>query len=218
LEEPPGTRTETYSNGILQVFGPSSVNNYLGAVSGYTNHGYLGVIDAGGTLEAGMYVTSSGSGAIFADIKNFRMEHPIQKDKEIWYACIEGPEAAAYERGTAELENGQAFISFSEHYQLVANPESMTVILTPHSVNTYGLAVVEKRADGFVVKELMSGNGNFGFDWEVKCVRKGYENYRVIRDKSELLPAEGTVQIKEKSEENTDSSRPFLKKNRKDAD
>lgn len=31
----------------------------------------------------------------------------------------------------------------------------------------------------------MNGNGNFEFDWEVKSVRKSYENYEVVRDKTE---------------------------------
>ncbi|MBL0295570.1 MAG: hypothetical protein IPQ04_15295 [Saprospiraceae bacterium] len=32
------------------------------------------------------------------------------------------------------------------------------------------------------LKELRKGTGNHNFDWEVKAVRKGYENYEVIRD------------------------------------
>jgi hypothetical protein len=31
------------------------------------------------------------------------------------------------------------------------------------------------------VKELHRGTGNYEFDWEVKCVRKGHEDYRVTR-------------------------------------
>lgn len=68
------------------------------------------------------------------------------------------------------------------------NPETVTVILTPHSADTYGLAVVEKTAEGIRVRELRGGRGNFGFDYEVKGVRKGYEDYRVIRDASEMTP------------------------------
>jgi len=40
---------------------------------------------------------------------------------------------------------------------------------------------------------LFAGNGNYSFDWEIKCVRKGYEDFRVIRDQDELevsLPKE----------------------------
>ena len=63
----------------------------------------------------------------------------------------------------------------------------MTVMLTPLSADCQGLAVVEKTASGFRVKELFQGTGTYQFDWEVKCVRKGYEDYQVIRDKKERL-------------------------------
>ena len=88
-------------------------------------------------------------GYLFADganggVKSFVMPHPDKPDKEIWYASLEGPEAAAYERGVATLSKGEAWVPFSESFGIVANPETMTVILTSHSADTYGLAVVEK--------------------------------------------------------------------------
>jgi hypothetical protein len=61
----------------------------------------------------------------------------------------------------------------------------MTVQLTPLSVASKGLAVVEKTAQGFIVKELMDGKGNYSFDWEVKAIRKGYEDYQVVRQSEE---------------------------------
>lgn len=117
-------------------------------------------------------------------LKNFRMDHPSDPTKDIYYACVEGPEAAAYERGTGQLQHGEVFIGYSEHFGLVINPGTVTIQLTSHSTDTYGLAVVEKKANGFVVRELKGGQDNFTFDWEVKGVRKGYENYQVIRSKS----------------------------------
>jgi hypothetical protein len=109
------------------------------------------------------------------------MPHPERNDTDIWYASLEGPEAAAYERGVATLVNGEAFVPFSDHYRVVANAETMTVIVTPHSIDTYGLAVVSKTDNGFVVKELKGEKGNFSFDWEAKCVRKGWESWEVER-------------------------------------
>ncbi len=133
-------------------------------------------------IQAGMYVSNTGQGVVFGDVKNFRMQDPSDASKSIWYACIEGPEAGAYERGVAELKSGELFIPYSDHFKKVINTSTVTIILTPQSIETYGLAVVEKRYDGFVVKELMHGKGNFKFDWEVKGVRQGYENYQVIRE------------------------------------
>lgn len=116
-----------------------------------------------------------------AQVKNFSMPHPKDPAKSIVYACIEGPEAAAYERGTAKLVNGEAFIPYSDHFGLVINAQTLTVHVTPLFDDTFGLAVVEKTEKGFRVKELKGGKGNFSFDWEAKAVRKGYENYQAVR-------------------------------------
>jgi hypothetical protein len=163
---------------------------------GNPDHGYVSVHDASDITKAGMYVNSAGQGQIFADIKNFKMDHPSESGSSIWYASLEGPEAAAYERGTATLKDGEIFIKYSEHYNMVATTATATVLLTPHSADTYGLAVIEKRPDGFKVKELKNGNGNFSFDWEVKAVRKGFENYQVIRQESSFMPDTDPVEVK----------------------
>lgn len=170
------------NSGLIQTYGPNGlINSRLSSLDNYPNHGHISVRDASGDTQAAMFVNSSGQGQIFGDIKNFRMEHPEDENKNIWYASLEGPEAGAYERGVGTLENGYAFIPYSDHFRLVINPETVTVILTPHSHQTFGLAVVEKRPDGFVVRELMDGEGNFSFDWVVQGVRQGWEDYEVIR-------------------------------------
>jgi hypothetical protein len=59
----------------------------------------------------------------------------------------------------------------------------MTVILTPLSAESKGLAVIEKNVMGIQVKELHQSKGTYLFDWEIKGVRKGYEDFVVVRDK-----------------------------------
>lgn len=180
--------------GVVSVFGANGNRNAgLSFLDGSPNNGYVFVSDALGDLKAGMFVDAQGRGVLFKDVNNFRMPHPNKPGKEIWYASIEGPEAGAYERGTGTLVNGKAYIEFSEHFELVANMKTMTVSLTPLNSKTLGLAVVQKQENGFLVEELMDGKGNFEFDWEVKCVRKGYEDYRVIRDASEIQLTEDPV-------------------------
>ena len=191
-----------------------NVNTYVGQSASSTNHGGVGVYNSmaqGSTPQGSFVIDENGRGelilrdefgtnntnfaSIYYDaffgwtatfsIKNFVMPHPKDKNKEIVYACIEGPEAAAYVRGTAQLVNGEIFVPFSEDFKLVINHETMTVNLTPNSINTYGLAVVEKTENGILVKELMNGESNFTFDWEVKAVRKGYESYQPVRPRRE---------------------------------
>ena len=132
-----------------------------------------------------MYTTANNQGVLFADVKNFKMDYPGKPDKQIWYGSLEGPELAAYIRGTGKLINGRAVIEFPDHYVQVANASTMTVILTPLSGKSKGLAVVKKTNTSFSVEELAEGSGSYEFDWEVKCVRKGHEDFEVVRNKSD---------------------------------
>ncbi|MCB9267139.1 MAG: hypothetical protein H6558_19100 [Lewinellaceae bacterium] len=194
----------------------NELNCMITHLNGFPNQGYFAVVDNNGldadlvpeagllvdgnnngqVLVSGNYVWGETSGSLYIDnnwgaiasanLKQFVMPHPKDDKKEIAYASLEGPEAGAYQRGTAQLADGEAWIPFEEHFELVINPETMTVTLTPLSANTMGLAVVEKTAKGIRVKELMNGAGNFQFDWQVTAIRKGYETYEPVREKREL--------------------------------
>lgn len=177
---------------------PIGTTNKAGMFLDASNHGRVFVTNSAGTQTASLGFDASGNAAISASIKNFRMVHPENPNKEIWYACIEGPEAAAYERGTAKLVNGVATVTFTEHFQAVANYQTMTVILTPLSADSKGMAVIEKTRNGFRVKELLGGNGTYSFDWEVKCVRQGFENYQPVRPR-ETLPSAETMPVERPS-------------------
>ena len=172
------------------------VNNIISSPASNANRGYMAVCDALGNIQAGMYVTSNNTlgvyGYLFADVKAFVDDHPTDATKSIFYACVEGPEAAAYTRGTTKLQNGKAIVHLPEHFEWVSSEKSITVIITPLSASSKGLAVIKKSNKGFEVQELFNGNGDYEFDWEIKAVRKGHENFEVIRDKSEYAPAQMT--------------------------
>jgi hypothetical protein len=177
------------------VFSPRQVPGFAGIVQlssapGLPDNGAVFVTDAAGsatgiTAKAGMFVDDNGRGVVMADIKNFRAPHPAQPDTDIVYACVEGPEAAVYVRGTGQLVDGEARIFLPDHFVSVANVETMTVHVTPLSADSLGLSVVAKRLGDFIVRELHRGAGTYNFDWEVKAVRKGHEDYRVTRPRSE---------------------------------
>lgn len=165
--------------GRLTLAGPNGSTNVELTSTSNLNRGRVLLRDENGAAKADIYINDSGVG-----VKSFVMPHPSQPDKEIVYACLEGPEVAAYQRGTSRLVNGEAFIPYSEHFRIVANPSTITTVLTPLSVDSKGLAVVEKTAEGFKVKELFGGTGNYDFDWRIEGVRIGAEDFQVVRDKS----------------------------------
>jgi len=155
-----------------------------------SGQGYVAVKNFAGDNLAGMYVNTAGQGVLFSDIQFFLTADPTSSESLIAYSTIEGPEAAAYDRGTATLQGGTTTITFAQHFKHVADPGSMTVTITPLSADSKGIAVVEKTAKGFTVQELFSGNGSYSFDWEVKCKRKGYEDFQPVRSRSEFVTSE----------------------------
>ena len=172
--------------GYGYIYGANSVNIGFGRYAN-DDRGYINVRDTAGTIQAGMYIDSNNKGIVFADTKNFRIDHPEKPGKEIWYASVEGPEAAAYVRGTATLKDGKATIKFPDHFRVVANPKGMTIQTSPHSAQSMGLAVTSRSKAGFEVTELHSGSGNYQFDWEAKAVRVGHEDYQPVRDRDPEL-------------------------------
>jgi len=157
--------------------------------SGIIAMGKLAIADGGsmilrddnGATQVSLAADSDDGGSISADVKSFREPNPDEPGTDIVYACIEGPEAAAYVRGTADLVDGQATIRLPDHFRNVAAKAGMTVQLTPQSADSQGLAVVDKKLSGIAVREMRGGTGNYAFDYRVTAVRKGYEDYQVIR-------------------------------------
>lgn len=173
--------------GAVATLGPNgNLNAVLINTAGAVNNGAMAVFDAAQNARALMLVDFDGRGFVVADVKSFRVPNSQKPGTDIVYACVEGPEAAAYARGTARLVNGEAVITFPDHFIVVAGPKDITVQLTPLSASSLGLGVSAKDLKGLVVKELHGGKGSYEFDWEVKAVRKGYENYQVIRSQKEL--------------------------------
>jgi hypothetical protein len=171
--------TLSLSSGNSVTLPNANVN--LSNLSGSSNHGFVSVKDSEGTTQAGLYVDANGQGVVFGDLSSFSVPHPVAKNSRIVYAAVEGPEAAAYLRGTTDLVNGEVFVPFPEHFRHIVNAETMTVMLTPLSAESKGMAVIEKSAAGFRVKELAAGTGSYAFDWKVKGVRNGYESFRPVR-------------------------------------
>lgn len=171
--------------------GNGNSNILLSHLLNNPDNGFLSVDDPSGNPRVRAYVDTSDqgwveadqieAGEIAADVKNFRVPNPADPATDIYYASLEGPEAAAYVRGTARLVAGRAVIELPDHFQSVAVDRGMTVNVTPLSAESAGLAVTEKNTRRVVVRELNGGTGSYAFDYMVTAVRQGHENYRVIR-------------------------------------
>ncbi|MEL6699612.1 MAG: hypothetical protein AAFP89_25460 [Bacteroidota bacterium] len=163
-----------------------SLNFGVGNPSNNPNNGYFAAYDANGVPRLGGFVGANGDGIIWGTHKYFVINHPNKQDSVIVYGCLEGPELAIYERGTAQLVDGKAFVPLSEESSLLGNPSTMTVMTSPLSASSKSLAVIEKTSAGFYVEELNNGHGSYDFDWEMKMVRKGEEDFAQVRPASEF--------------------------------
>ena len=175
--------------GYIDIKGPNGSSNIVltNLDINNSNNGFIGVYDSEGVSKASMYVNSAGQGGIQRDIEESLIENPNDENSLLAYSSLSGPLVAAYDLGHSKLENGEIFVPYSDHFKIVANTNAVNVLLTPLHWDTYGLAVTQKTKTGFFVKELKGGTGNFSFDWEIKAVRKGHENYQVFRDKKETV-------------------------------
>ena len=177
----------TSANGLIR---PGSVADAtdLGNATHYWNNVYA--VTYKGTLSNdGAYIQArsanrvsfnwTGSQLDFyvdaANVKTFVIQHPVDSEKYLVHATLEGPEACVFYRGTAKLKGGYAEIVLPEYFEALTEHDGRTIILT--MIDRLDKMMIEKQA-GQKIK-----NGKFNvrsenpyseqeFDWEVKAIRK----------------------------------------------
>lgn len=181
--------------GMIRTHGPNGNRNTSNeSMTNFPDCGVIAVYGENGIIRArldGCIIINNpkgdevvrSAGGITADLVTTTVDHPSRSNREIRYTALHGPEAAAYTRGIIQLVDGRAEVRFAEDYKIVANPSNMTIMLTPHSATSKGLAAIERTKNGFVIKELFKGTGTYKVDWEVKSVRKGYERLQPVINK-----------------------------------
>ncbi len=150
------------------VYGSSSSGT---GVHGSTQSGLAGLFD--GNIQVNGNFSATGT-------KNFVQAHPTDPTREIVYVALEGGEAGTYVRGSGQLVNGKAVIALPDHFGLVTEISALTVQLTSRG-EWLQLYVVELDTTQLVVRETQGKSG--AFDYLIHGVRKGYEQYEVIRTK-----------------------------------
>lgn len=79
-------------------------------------------------------------------------------------------------RGTANLNNGEAYISFKESFKnLVSETETINITVTPNG-ETNGVYISRITKDGFYVKENKNGKNSVTLNWIAIGTKKGYED------------------------------------------
>jgi hypothetical protein len=125
----------------------------------------------------------------YAVTKNAAFKHPLHNpERYIVFKCTESPKVTVEDWGIAELENGKAFVGFSEEFvALMSDKAEYAVFLTPEG-ECSGLYVSKKEFYGFEVKELNNGKSNIRFSWHVKAIRIGDEETPVLEEPAPTEP------------------------------
>lgn len=146
-------------------------NGYVAIGDGFT--GAQERLHVQGNIRAEGDIQAKGS-VISRGAKRFAIPHPCKAGQTLIHAAIEGPEAAVYYRGEAQLANGRAVVSLPQYFEALTRMEGRTVMLT--NVDGFDRLAVQRRegrqvADGRFVVISENSSSSQAFTWEVKAVR-----------------------------------------------
>ena len=126
----PGTTLDI--SGTFRASQLSQFNTGISASGGVTFNGSF----AGSTATlTGLIISTAGfsgtgitlSGNLSAATKSFLIPHPLQPEKKLQYACLEGPENGVYVRGRL---TGTNVIELPDYWTALVHEDSITVQLT----------------------------------------------------------------------------------------
>lgn len=104
-------------------------------------------------------------------VKNFVIDHPINPDKHLVHACLEGPSADVFYRGKSRFDVGKhvVIVELPDYFATLTEKDSETVQLTPFGKFS-NLFVKWFDGNRFCVEKVSMDCD--GFYWEVKAERR----------------------------------------------
>lgn len=151
-----------------------------------TNGGVILTEDAGSNLTFNWTGTALQFKIANTTVKTFVIDHPVDHDKYLVHAAIEGPEAAVFYRGTARLEGKTTEISLPSYASALIDEDSATVQVTQISDRQEACLLTTSRVrDGkFTVTAKAVG---IEFFWTVMATRKDVSALNVEPLKSSVV-------------------------------
>jgi hypothetical protein len=161
----PCCRGPTGPQGPTGATGPQGASGLDGFTGSWNGEG-------GDTATSNLvWYNSSTNQLNYTGSKSFIIEHPLDKNKLLVHACLEGPEAGVYYRGTGEITNAESvIISLPEYVDKLAS--DFTIQITPiydGKINVLNSSEVENN------KFIVYGN-NCKFYWTVYGKRLTIDN------------------------------------------
>ncbi len=145
-----------------------------------SGHGPGGAFGAGLAAQFDGDVVVNGALRVFGSPKNAAVKHPTDGTYRLLY-CMESPESWFEDFGEGKLVNGEADVKVDADFAALVHTDNYYVFLTTHNEDGGGLAVTQRRADGFVVQERGKGTSNGTFSSRVVAKRKDIAGERLAK-------------------------------------
>jgi hypothetical protein len=136
--------------------------------SASSNSFFVNPIRSSTTTGTGSLTWNSTTGEVYCNTsKTFVIDHPLDNDKYLVHACLEGPEAGVYYRGQSEITNGESVeVVLPEYTKSFSQfTVQLTGIYNNNNINNYNAGQVD---DG---KFIVYGQ-NGRFFWLVHALRE----------------------------------------------
>jgi hypothetical protein len=189
--------SSTYGSGA----GKMSADNESACIGGGFFSDYIGLTSQGnviGQLNSGDLFAQYNIGDVYTSGKNIELVKTGTKVKPLYQ--VSALESTIYFKGNSQLENGTAFVEFSDKYAaLLGNAPVVTI--TPNA-ECNGVYVSSVSKNGFTVRELMNGTSNAAFSW----IAVGERSDNTIDEKSLRIVCDPQFDDNVKRSLNTDSN------------
>ena len=129
---------------------------FFGQMVGSTSQG-----EVIGQINSGELFAQYNSGNVYTYGQNIELVKTNEAVTPVY--AVTSTEATVYSKGTIQLVNGTAHVSFDSEYALLLG-ESPVVTATPNG-ECNGLYIASSDKNGFIVKELMNGSSNATVSW-----------------------------------------------------
>ena len=99
---------------------------------------------------------------------------------------LSGDEAGIYHRDKVTLVDGRATILLPEHFVVLAHPDTISVDLTPVSLDSKGVGVASIEKSKIEIGELAGGTGAYDVFYCVYATRSSEIGHRAVQSDEEL--------------------------------
>ena len=111
------------------------------------------------------------------NVKNFVIDHPVDKEKYLIHGCLEGPTADVFYRGKGRLLEGdfETVVKLPDYFNALVDSESVTILLTPIDRVENICANISRINENIFIVKRKKIEKRLEFFWEVKATRKNEE-------------------------------------------